>query len=302
MYYNGAVSDIHLYAVTPDGPQRLVVPAGVTNLNELYAALDLGVYSALRTFDHDKFLRLEAHLARTVRSMGLLGWDYTLDEGRLRQALDTAVSAWPGADARVRFDVLAAPAAPLGTPSRELIALTPFTPEPARLYLEGVGVHYAPGLARARPGAKTAEFAARRNRMLPGRDQAHYEYLLLDEDGAILEGTMTNFWGVRAGGVYTAGEGMLEGVTRHILLALIPALGLPLHLQAPRKGDVPALEEAFLSGSSRAVLPVASIAGKPVGDGRPGPLTARILAAYQAYVARALRRATDLTPPPPIGG
>ena len=196
-----------LYAIADNGLQRLDIPVGVTNLNELYAALDLGVYSALRTFEHNKFLALEEHIARTVRSMRVLGWDYVLDEQRLRQALDEAVTAYPGAEARVRFDVLAGPGTAVGTTSRELIVLTPFTPWPAEDYSEGVGADYVAGIGRARPLAKTAEFAARRSRMLPARDRAHYEYLLLDDEENILEGSLTNFWGVRGEVVYTAGAG-----------------------------------------------------------------------------------------------
>jgi branched-subunit amino acid aminotransferase/4-amino-4-deoxychorismate lyase len=287
------MAENQLYAITDEGLQRLNIPAGVTNLNELYAVLDLGVYSALRTFEHNKFLALEEHIARTIRSMRVLGWEYGLDEPRLRRALDEAVTAYPAADARVRFDVLAGPGTAVGTNSRELIALTPFTPEPARNYVEGVGAHFVSGMIRGRPKAKTAEFAARRNRMLPSRDQAHYEYLLLDEDEHILEGSLTNFWAVRDGVVYTAGAGVLEGVTRKILLELIPKLDLPLHLKAITKSEIPTLDEAFLSGSSRAVVPVVTIAGKKVGNGRPGPIARQILRAYQGYVSDHVRRATD---------
>ena len=287
------MTENQLFAITGQGLVPLAIPPGVANLNELYATLDLGVYSALRTFEHNKFLDLDEHLARTVRSMRLLGWQYQLDEDRLRRALDTAVSAYPGADARVRFDILARPAADLGTDSHELLVLTPFTPEPPAYYTAGVGVHFAPGLARGRPRAKTAEFAARRNRMLPARDQQHYEYLLLDDNGNILEGSLTNFWAVRGGQVWTAGEDVLEGVTRKILLNLIPTLGLTVHQTAVNSNDLPTLQEAFLSGSSRAVMPVTSIAGKPVGTGRPGPITQQIARAYDAFLRRNLRRAVD---------
>ena len=116
-----------------------------------------------------------------------------------------------------------------------------------------------------------------------------YEYLLLDSAGRILEGTGTNFWAVRDGVVYTAGEGVLEGITREILLQLIGELGIPLRLEAVGAADIAVLDEAALSGSSRALLPVVSIAGQLIGDGRPGPVTRRILAAYNAFVAESVR-------------
>lgn len=273
-----------LYAVTDDGPREIAVPAHVTDLTTLYADLSLGVYSALRTFDHNKFLCLDDHLARTESSMRLLRWQYEFDRPRLKRALHQVTSAYPATDARVRFDILSRPAQTLGVQSRELIALTPFEPEPARCYTEGVGVDFVPDLVRYEPLAKTAEFAERRSRMLPARSRAHYEYLLLDEGGDILEGTMTNFWGVRSGCVWTAREEVLEGVTRKILLDLIPQMGIPLVEQAVNRRELDMLDEAFLSGSSRAVMPVVRIAAHEIGSSRPGPITRQILRAYQAYV------------------
>ncbi len=289
-----------LFAVEDAGPRALPIPPGATQFTDLYRGLPLGVYTALRTFDHNKFLYLGRHLARTERSMALLGWTYRLDRARLLRALHGVVTAAPWPEMRVRIDVLAEPATALGTNSRELIALQRFTPPPPELYETGVAVDFAEGLARERPLVKTADFAEQRPvggglRALevgaggaPATGQPPtpaYEYLLLSPDGLILEGAGTNFWGVRDGVVYTAGEGVLEGITREILMQLIPGLGIPLRLEAVAVADIPALDEAALSGSSRAFLPVVSIAGQTVGDGRPGPLSRRILAAYNAFVA-----------------
>ena len=187
------------------------------------------VYTALRTFEHNKFLYLNRHLARTERSMALLGWTYRLDRARLLRALHGVVTAAPWPEMRVRIDVLATPVAALPADTtavvggRELIALQPFTPPPPELYETGVAVGFAAGLARERPLAKTADFAARRP-MTGGLGQSEdtkyeirdtsdelrvtsdelgdapdsslvtrhsslppYEYLLLDSGGRILE-------------------------------------------------------------------------------------------------------------------
>ncbi len=318
------MSEFQLFAVEDAGPRPLPVPPEATQFTDLYRGLPLGVYDALRTFDHNKFLYLNRHLARTERSMALLGWSYRLDRARLLRALHAVVTAAPWPEMRVRIDVLAGPAEALGATSRELIALQPFAPPPPELYATGVAVAFAAGLARERPLAKTADFAERRpatgglerrptadgrppeeeagaTEQRPEEEVAFpipsavggrrsavglpYEYLLLDSAGRILEGTGTNFWGVRDGVVYTAGEGVLEGITREILLQIISELGIPLRLEAVSAAESAALDEAALSGSSRAFLPVIEIAGQTIGDGRPGPLTGRILAAYNAFVA-----------------
>ncbi len=278
--------------VTAEGLRPLPIPANAKTFEDLLAGLPLGVYSALRTFDHNKFLSLDAHLARMEQSMRLLGWSETLDQQTLRAALHQAVTAVPWPESRVRFDLLAQPApARLGTDSRLLIALMELTPPPPELYAQGVKVGIAAGLQRHNPLAKTADFTQRRAQFLQTQSEVAYEYLLLDDAGRILEGTSTNFWGIRAGTLITAGEGVLEGVTRKIILQLAAELRIPVQFAAIPLAEVATLDEAALSGSSRAFLPVVQIGEQVVGNGSPGPLSQTILAAYLDFVQREAKTA-----------
>lgn len=281
------MSDVQLFAVTEDGPQRLQPPEAVAGIHDLPAGLPFGVYTAFRTFEHNRFLELQAHLDRLQQSMALLDWAYTLDQRRLRQALHAVCSAYPGDDARVRVDVLAAPATMLGSASRVLITLAPFTPLPERAYREGVRVAVAPQLSRRDPLVKDAGFVLARRETLPDRPAIH-EYLLCDEEGRLLEGSSSNFYAVAGGALWTAGEGVLEGITRQIVLRLAGELAVLVRLAAPLRARVSGMEEAFLSSSSRGVLPVVEIDGERVGDGQPGPVTRRLMDAYAAYVAQAI--------------
>ncbi len=284
------MTNLQLFAVTETGAQSLRVPEQATDFSNLYDSLAVGVYSALRTYGHNKFLGLDDHLARTERSMALIGWQEELNRAQLCRALHEVCTAYPRAEARVRFDVLTEPARQLGTDSRVLIALMPLTLPPTRFYEEGVAVCYAQDLVREQPLAKTADFAQKRRHYAVG-SQAHYEYLLLDEARNILEGTGSNFYGVRDGVVYTAGESVLEGITRKLILDLLPQLGIPVRLEAVQAEDVPLLAEAAISGSSRGFLPVVQIEGQMVGNGRPGPVSQRIMAAYGEAVQQLVKTA-----------
>jgi len=288
--HNFTMASFQLFAVTGAGPEPLPAPPDAQVFADLYTGLALGVYSVWRTFEHNKFLRLEAHLARTRRSMALLGWEFELDETAVRRAIHTICTNAPFPEMRVRLDVLAEPARPLGVESRVLLALMSFTPPPPELYETGVRLDFAPHLQRAQPEAKTADFAMKR-RVAVKREA--YELLLLDAAGHILEGTSSNFYAVRDGAVWTAGEGVLEGITRQIILELLSPLGIPLRLEPVHVDDLPRLDEAAMSSSSRALLPVVEIAGQQIGDGRPGPVTRRILAAYNEYVAGAVKTAVE---------
>lgn len=280
---------LQLFAIEPGGIRPLPIPPTATSFDDMYDNFSLGVYSVLRTFEHNKFLHLQAHIARTIQSMQLLGWDYQLDEERLRHALHDACTAYSFANARVRFDVLAEPPAQLGTDSRLLLGLMPFAAVPASYYQNGVKVDLAPDLHRDNPLAKTAVFAQTRRQYLPNPDV--YEYLLIDAQGYLLEGTGSNFYGVRDGVLYTAGTDVLEGITRTIILEQAAALGIPVILQAIHKDEIAALDEAALSSSSRALLPIVSIGTQVVGNGRPGPICQQILTAYNSFVSRTIRTA-----------
>lgn len=314
-----------LYALEPPGPRPLPVPSTATQFTDLYDGLALGVYSVWRTFEHNHFLGLKAHLERTEQSMRLLGWDYRFDRPRFLHALHQVCTAAPYPEMRVRLDILAEPAVKLGTDSRELLALQPFTPPSADLYEKGVAVDFAPYLSRTEPLVKHAAFAQERlaaqgsrgaeeQRSRGAREKSAafhspisslqspslsvsqspiYEHLLLSESGHILEGTGSNFYGVRDGVVWTAAEDVLEGITRRIILQLIAELDIPLRLEGVHRDDIGRLQEAALSSSSRAIFPVVEIAGQPVGDGRSGPITRRILTAYQNYVAQNIRPAVS---------
>jgi branched-chain amino acid aminotransferase len=221
--------------------------------------------------------------------MALLGWPDELNEARLRRGLHEACSQYPLPDARVRFDYLAAPPTHLGTNSRLLIGLMPFAPPPPELYQTGVKVDFAPDLVRKNPLAKTADFAQKRRAYKVGGEI--YEYLLLGEQGEILEGTGTNFYGVLDGVFHTAGTGVLAGITRKIILDLVAELPIPLSLEPINVAQIPQLAEAALSGSSRALLPVVQIGEQVVSNGRPGPICQRILAVYSAFVAQEVKTA-----------
>ena len=288
------MSDIQLFAVAPAGPKALPVPAGATTVHDIFVGLDLalGVYSTLCTFSHNKFLRLADHLDRLANSMILLGWHYELDRPALRQALHQVCTAFPMPESRARLDVLAAPAATLGSDSRLLIALEPFVPLPEAVYQAGVRAGLTSRLRRTKPLVKDANFVAQRRPYLLEDEQA-YEQLLLDDRGYILEGITSNFYAVRDGELRTAGQGVLEGTARNIVLEQARALGILVRFSPVHLDELSQIEEAAMSSASRAIIPIVNIAGQEIGSGRPGPVVERLLGAYRRYVAQEIRFAVD---------
>src|SRR5687768_12175600 len=115
------VSGLEFHALTEAGLRRLPIAATTGTVHDLFEELPFGVYSALRTFHHDRFLWLDTHFDRTERSMAQLGWTNRLDREALRRALYAAVRAYPLEDAVVRFDVLREPASVQGVASHVFV-------------------------------------------------------------------------------------------------------------------------------------------------------------------------------------
>jgi D-alanine transaminase len=108
-------------------------------------------------------------------------------------------------------------------------------------------------------------------------------------DGVVTEGTHTNLFGVLSGTVVThaADNHILAGITRSVVLDLCRVLGLPVAETGIREDQLLSLEESFISATTAEVTPVVSVNGRPVADGRPGPVARRLQPAFREYIEKA---------------
>lgn len=134
------------------------------------------------------------------------------------------------------------------------------------------------------PGAKTGNYLnnllALKEARLAGADDA----LMLNAAGEVTEATTANVYVLRDGRLATPPleAGILKGTTRTRILALCADAGIEASETRMTPADLAAADEIFVSSSVRGILPVTSIDGRPVGDGRLGPLTRRIHALFEA--------------------
>lgn len=234
-----------------------------------------GIYTIASTFQRTRVLKLDAHLDRMEDSAQREGIPLRLDRARLRAALRQMIEEAGYTESRFRITV------PRAQPDRAILSLEPFTPPGPELIARGVRCATVPGLARRNPEAKTSDWAhSRRQAALP---PGVYEGLLVSADGSILEGFSSNFYAVLDGALRTAGAGVLPGVAQQIVFEVAPAV-LPVQREAARLTDIPRMAEAFLTSSSRGVIPIVAIDGQRVGGGVPGPHTQAIRVRYNAWV------------------
>ncbi len=283
-----ATQSHQLFAVTERGPVALEAPSAQGTVHDLLEQLPGGVYSALRTFGHNRFLWLDAHLDRTERSMQGLGWPRKLERRLLCEALHHVTSDYPLPESRVRFDVLREPVEFLGVRADLFLALSPHVDVPEEFLRDGVRVELAPQLHRDTPRIKTTEFVLRR-KPLPLGTKERYEHVLLDPQRRVLECSSSNIAFVRAGAIVSAGDGVLEGITALVLRRVAAQLALSWRDERLPLEELSSVDEAFLSSSGRGVVPIVQVENQRIGSGRVGEITRRLLSAYTAYAEHEAR-------------
>jgi D-alanine transaminase len=117
------------------------------------------------------------------------------------------------------------------------------------------------------------------------------EGLFVREDNVMTEGTSSNAFWVKAGRLFThpATPRILDGVTRQAVLEVAGDLGIAVEQHPASIAEVRSADEIFMTGTLTEVMPAVTLDGRPVGLGRPGPLTLRLRTAFREKVDRECR-------------
>ncbi|MBJ7483526.1 D-amino-acid transaminase [Brevundimonas sp.] len=115
------------------------------------------------------------------------------------------------------------------------------------------------------------------------REAGAYECLMYDEMGLVTEGSSTNAWIVDENGKLRTRDtqaNILRGVTRTQLLAMIAEEGVELDERPFSVEEAKRAREVFVTASSTFVMPLVSLDGTRIGDGKPGPIATRLRERY----------------------
>ena len=114
---------------------------------------------------------------------------------------------------------------------------------------------------------------------------------ILFRDGCLTEASASNVFIVRGGVIQGPPKSnlILPGITYDVVLELAHAAQLPVEIRSPTEAETRAAEEVWVTSSSKEVLAIVRLDGKPVGDGRPGPLFRRMHALYQDFKRTVMR-------------
>jgi branched-chain amino acid aminotransferase len=249
------------------------------------------VYEVIRTYNGSPFALTE-HLERLERSASLVEMNVPMSRHELAQQVLNALQTAGDGEWYIRV-IVTRGAGPIGLDPalaegpRCIVVVLPLQELPSSYRVDGVGVSMV-AISRAGEGAmpmgaKTGNYLT--NIMVLRQARAHgcFEAIQVDASGQIAEGTTSNVFIVTGGVIRTPplAAGILDGITRRKVIALCEEDGLELLQAHLRPLDVYSADEIFLTGTLKEVLPVTRVDGKKVGDGRPGPITARLAQLYR---------------------
>jgi branched-chain amino acid aminotransferase len=254
------------------------------------------VYEVLRTYGGRPF-EVEAHLRRLVRSADRsllpLPWPPPRAAAEIARTVsaslggdppDGAAAPWNAGERSVRVVMTrgGGDTAPQ-VPASAIVIAEPLVAPPLVAYREGVALVTVTVERAEDPTVKTGARLAHALALRQARARGAHEALFADARGRITEGASSNLFAVRGGHLVTPPleVGILEGVTRGVVLRVARAEGLPVEEAPLDRAELTDCDEIFITSTAREILPARELDGRTVGMGRPGPMTLRLHAAFR---------------------
>jgi branched-chain amino acid aminotransferase len=253
-----------------------------------------GVFEGMRSYS-GKVFRLEQHLDRLYESA--LAICLTIPISKEQMALDVnktlQVNSFTNAYIRL---VVTRGSGSLGLdPNRTsnpqvIIIADSISLYPEEYYQNGLKIITA-STVRSHPAAlspriKSLNYLNNIMAKIEGLQAGCVEALMLNHKGEVAECTGDNIFIVKNGTILTPPKdaGILEGITRNAILDLAKELGIVAHEVTLTRHDLFVADECFLTGSAAEVIPVVSLDSRPIGQGKVGTVTTKLMAAFKKLV------------------
>ncbi|HYD81155.1 MAG TPA: D-amino acid aminotransferase [Paucimonas sp.] len=254
-----------------------------------------GVYEVVPIYDR-KLFRFEQHMARLFRSLKAIGIPNPHDKEEWRTLIDQVVAEHPADDQMAYLQVTRGVAKrghsfPKDVKPTVFIMTNPLVPPSTEARRDGVPcvtmedqrwLHCDIKSVSLLGNVLAAQYATERDAI----------ETIQFRDGFLTEGSSSNVWIAKNGKLMAPPkdnlilEGIRYGLIEELCTAGQGAAGaIPFEARRIERAEVLAADEVILSSATKEVLAVSSIDGRPVGDGRPGPVYHKLYAAYQAAKA-----------------
>ena len=253
-------------------------------LNDLGIVRGYGVFDLLRTYGKTPF-RLRDHIHRLESSASQIGLGLPWSTEELEDVVLQTYARNDIPDASIRIVVTGGPSTnfmtPQGKPSL-MVMVHPVAPYPASYYSQGSKA-VSTLIERTMATVKSLNYIGAIMAMNDAEKTGAVEAIYLDAHDRLTEGTRANLFVVRGERLITPREGVLKGITRQVVMEIatndFEVVEHPIHYH-----ELSLIDEAFLTSTTKEILPVVQIDEHVIGTGKPGPKTQRIIELFNAYV------------------
>ncbi|KQT12974.1 D-amino acid aminotransferase [Ramlibacter sp. Leaf400] len=253
-----------------------------------------GVYEVVPVYRGRPF-RFAEHMARLDRSLGELRIANPMPHGKWRELVQELVDRYARAKGKpaAQTDQIVYLQVTRGVAIRDHVMPEGITPTvfamtnqlylyPDEVRARGVACVTADDFRWKKGHVKSISLAGAVLARQLSADEDAAETVMF-RDGFLTEGSGSNIWVVKDGQVLGAPRDnlVLEGIRYGLLEELCQQQGIPFALRRVSRDEVLAADEILVSSATKEVLPCTTLDGKPVGNGRPGPIYQKLYAAYQ---------------------
>jgi len=255
-----------------------------------------GVFEGIRLYDGCVF-QLEEHLERLEYSAKAIMLDLPWSRQEISDAVCETCRANGLKDGYIRL-VVTRGVGSLGLSIKNcdhpqmIVIADKIQLYPEEFYEKGLEIITVPtrriNAAALPPTVKSLNYLNNILAKIEAQHLGYHEAIMLNDQGHVAECTGDNVFVIHKGELITpaASAGALKGITRNTALNISDELGIPWREANLTRYDIWVADELFLTGTAAEIIPIVKVDARPIGDGKPGPLTARFLERFRQLVSK----------------
>ena len=254
-----------------------------------------GAFEGIRSYNHLVF-KLDEHLDRLYETAHTMMIKIPLTKKQMSKVVIDTLKINKLKDAYIRL-VITRGEGDLGLDPNKcygetgIIVITDkITLYPKEMYDNGMEIITVPTIRNhpeaVNPRLKSLNYLNNIMAKIEASNSGYSEAIMMDHQGFVAECTGDNIFIVKKGVLSTPSQGRLKGITRDVVLDLAAKVKIKTQECLLTRHEVYTADECFLTGTAAEIIPVVKVDGRPIGDGKPGALTKKMIKMFREETAK----------------